>query len=372
MPPARITLKVPGKLLIAGEYAVLEPHAPAIVVAVDRYLSATIELAHDFTLSLPDFGIERMPCDDQGNGPVFPSNDPRLGFAGAALRVAMAYVREQFLVPLPFHLTLKSDLAQADGRKFGLGSSAAAVVAIVAAVVTLLRDDDTEAPNPTLLFKLAAIAHLRAQGSGSGADVAASTFGGWLRFSSFQPEWLAARMDVEPLGQLLAAPWPFFSAERLSPLPRDLRLCVGWTGEPASTPDLIARVRRLRENDPAAYGNFIAESTLAVEHLAAGLQSANRGRALAALERNRLALVTLGERAGVEIETPALQAMHRWAEECGGGGKPSGAGGGDCGVALIFGDDKLEQLQAAWRKAGIEPLSLGIADAGITVTSLEW
>jgi phosphomevalonate kinase len=128
----------------------------------------------------------------------------------------------------------------------------------------------------------------------------------------------------------------------------------------------------LREREPETYGTFLSESNLAVEHLCAGLQSANRGRALAALERNRKALVALGEAAGVAIETPALLALHLLAHACGGGGKPSGAGGGDCGIAMIFGNDKLIELQSAWREAGLEPLALAVADAGITVTRLEW
>lgn len=371
MPASRIELRVPGKLLVAGEYAVLEPHQPSVVVAVDRYMHADIALAHENRVTIPAFGLKDVGWRDAGNGVVWESDDPRLRFVGLALGTALAYVRDQMLLPLPFTLTLRSELEEADGRKFGLGSSAAVVVAVVAAVLTLLRDDDAGAPDPMVIFKLAAIAHLKAQGSGSGADVAASTFGGWLRYSSFQPEWLSARLD-QPLSQLLDGPWPFFSVERLSPLPKDLRLCVGWTGEPASTKDLIARVRALRDREPAAYGEFLAESQLAVDHLVAGLQSANRGRALAALERNRKALVTLGEHAGVAIETPRLAALHRWAEVCGGGGKPSGAGGGDCGVAMIFGDDKLSDLQAAWRQAGLEPLPLGISDAGVSVTRLEW
>jgi phosphomevalonate kinase len=372
MPPSRLTLKVPGKLMIAGEYAVLEPHQPAVVTAVDRYMTASVELAHENLVSLPALGLVDVPWTAGADAVSFGVEDPRLRFVGEALGAAIAHVRSQFVLPLPFHLKLESELDGPDGKKFGLGSSAAAVVATVAAALVLLRDDDAGAPEPETIFKLAAIAHLKAQGSGSGADVAASTFGGWLRYSSFQPEWLAERLPGMGLERLLHEPWPFFSVERLSPLPRDLRLCVGWTGEPASTAALVPRVRALREQDPGAYGHFLAESQVSVEHLVAGLTSANRGRALAALERNRKALAELGQRAGVAIETPALAALHHWAEVCGGGGKPSGAGGGDCGVALIFGDDKLEGLQHAWRQAGLEPLPLGVSDAGVTVTRLEW
>ena len=33
----------PGKLFIAGEYAVVEPGHPAIIVAVDQFINVTIE-----------------------------------------------------------------------------------------------------------------------------------------------------------------------------------------------------------------------------------------------------------------------------------------------------------------------------------------
>ena len=367
MPPSLLELRVPGKLMVAGEYAVLEPHQPAVVVAIDRYMYATIEPAPAFSLSLPSFGLQRLPFEATSAGLRFATPDPRLRDVAEALAVALAHVREAFLLPLPFHLEVRSELDDETGRKFGLGSSAAAVVATVAAVVNWLRDDDAPPPEPVTVFKLAAIAHLRAQGSGSGADVAASTFGGWLRYSSFNPAWLAERLARGgPLAPLLREAWPFFSIERLSPLPRDLRLCVGWTGEPASTRDLIERVTALREADPAAYEAFLASSERAVDHLVGGLQSANRFRALDALARNRQALVALGEAAGVAIETPAL------AGEAGGAGKPSGAGGGECGVALIFGDLEAVRLEAAWRAASLEPLRLAASDAGVAVTRLEW
>ncbi len=38
-----IEVKVPGKLFVAGEYAVTEPGQPSIVIAVDRYITAVIQ-----------------------------------------------------------------------------------------------------------------------------------------------------------------------------------------------------------------------------------------------------------------------------------------------------------------------------------------
>ncbi|MEB3223462.1 MAG: phosphomevalonate kinase [Candidatus Sericytochromatia bacterium] len=362
--PASLRLRVPGKLMVAGEYAVLEPHQPAIVVAVERYVEAHLALAEAHAICLPGYGLDDVGFEPGPGGVAFASDDARLRFVGEALTVALAAVGRP--VP-PFRITLHSGLDDAHGRKFGLGGSAAAVVAVVAAVLNAF-----EGPAPPMrIFKVAAVAHLRAQGSGSGADVAASTFGGWLRYASFNPTWLAGRLARGgPLAEVLAEPWPFLAVERLSPLPRDLRLCVGWTGQPASTRDLLVGVAELPTRDPEAYEAFLAESRAAVEHLAAGLQSANRFRALDALRRNGEALRRLGKAAGLPIVTPALLALADAAEEAGGAGKSSGAGGGDCGVALVFGEVEAIRLEAAWLAAGITPLRLGTSDAGVAVTEL--
>ncbi|MEB3196795.1 MAG: phosphomevalonate kinase [Candidatus Sericytochromatia bacterium] len=362
-----LSLRVPGKLMLAGEYAVLEPHQPGLVVAVDRYVTATVAPAAHFLLTIPAFGHDEVPFEVTPDGVRMGDPDPRLRFVGEALAVVLSVCE---VPPSPFHLTLESGLDDPDGRKYGLGGSAAAVTAAVAAVAHWVALGKG-APAPLMLFKLAAIAHFRAQGSGSGADVAASCFGGWLRYTSFNPAWLAARLarGLAP-SVLLAEPWPFLSIERLSPLPRDLRLCVGWTGEPASTKELVAQVAALRERDPSAYEAFLADSQHAVEHLVAGLQSANRFRALDALTRNREALRRLGEAAGVAIETPALARLAELAVSAGGAGKLSGAGGGDCGIALVFGDDECRRLETLWREAGLAPLRLGSSDAGVAVTRL--
>ena len=37
-----VNVKVPGKLYLAGEYAVVEPGTPAVIVAVDRFVHLKI------------------------------------------------------------------------------------------------------------------------------------------------------------------------------------------------------------------------------------------------------------------------------------------------------------------------------------------
>ena len=64
-----IELSVPGKLFIAGEYAVVEPGHPAIIVAVDQFITVTVEEARKTAASsLPNTATCRFA------GPVVKAN----------------------------------------------------------------------------------------------------------------------------------------------------------------------------------------------------------------------------------------------------------------------------------------------------------
>jgi phosphomevalonate kinase len=131
----------PGKLVVLGEYAVLDG-APAVVAAVDRGVVCAVS----------DGDSVETPGDDR--------------FAQAGLRAAKAPPR-RYLFSDAVPWTLK--------EKPGFGGSAAAVVAACAAGLAARQADD--AP----LLDLALEAHSLVQGSGSGLDVRASVEGGLRR-----------------------------------------------------------------------------------------------------------------------------------------------------------------------------------------------
>ena len=62
----------------------------------------------------------------------------------------------------------------------------------------------------------------------------------------------------------------------------------------------------------------------------------------------------------VTIETPKLHQLITLAQKFGGQAKTSGAGGGDCGIAILAKERPLSELLSAWRQAGITPLSFNI------------
>lgn len=137
-----IRVVAPGKLVLAGEYAVLDG-APAVVLAVDRGVRCDAHPSSTLTWDTPG--------DDR--------------FVRAALHDAP-----------PARYAFTDDHPAGTATKAGFGGSAAATVAAVAAAWTVAgRTLDL-----TELHARAFAVHRGVQGSGSGVDVAASVWGGCL------------------------------------------------------------------------------------------------------------------------------------------------------------------------------------------------
>ncbi|MGM8211186.1 phosphomevalonate kinase [Virgibacillus sp. W0430] len=350
-----ITVKVPGKLMVAGEFAVLEPHHQLVVTAVNRFVYATIDANSDNQLTLENFGINQVSWSYQYNALEIRSNDERIRFVAAALQTVLDYLYESNIKPESFSLSIKSELDDATGVKYGLGSSAAVVTAVVSAVLNKYLP----APPPEqLVFKLAAIAHVKTQGNGSGADIAASAYGGLLQYASFQAEWLIAQYkQASSVQSLVNKEWTYFSIKRLQ-LPSTIRMCIGWTGKPASTAKLVNRILQLKKTDKASYERFLHSSETAVNMFLNGIIENNIPLFMEGIHKNRLALAAVGDAAQVAIETNQLKKLSELAAQHGGAGKLSGAGGGDCGIAFVASSQASNALMHAWEQFGIRPLAL--------------
>lgn len=359
-------IKVPGKLMIAGEYAVLEPGYKAVVIAVDRYVTADIRSSVDNRLYLPGLGLEEITWSLGGEGIIFNINDKRLCFVMNAIDIASRYIMEKGFIAHPFRLHIESCLNDpSTGKKYGLGSSAAIVVAIISSILSFhgeyKNDSDLDK-----IFKLSAIAHLKTQGNGSGTDIAASVYGGWLQYSTYSSNWLLSEISKkESLINLVKKTWPNLSIGRLTP-PKELRLAVGWTKESVGTAPMVEKIESFQEKNRVSYQEFLKESHTSVTELISAFEMGNVGKALDALYKNRLALLGLGEQAGVMIETDKIKTLCTIADRFG-RGKSSGAGGGDCGIAFVEGDKRLYELLIEWNKVGIKPLNLELSLRGCKI-----
>lgn len=357
-----ITSKAPGKLFIAGEYAVVEPGNGAIVAAVSRYLTVTIDEATDVgTLTStqnPDVIVEWTR-----EGELFSAKtDHPYGLVEEAILVAEQYVREcGILTNALYSLSITSELDDAKrGIKYGLGSSGAVVVATIQAVLDFYETPRT----PLLIYKLSVLTNLRLSQRGSFGDIAASSFGGMVYYTSPDRSDLLVKLQSQTIKEICDNDWKDLLIERLPEIP-DFTLLVGWTGQVAITDSLIQATEKKRkvETDTAFYKEFLKKSH-AIVH---GLQNAWNKQDIPALQEgirsNRALLNEFAQVMQLEIETPALQTLCNLAEQNGACAKTSGAGGGDCGICFTQNETERQQIETQWAKAQIQVLPITIAEA---------
>src|SRR5690625_7786091 len=81
-------------------------------------------------------------------------------------------------------------------------------------------------PSAMVIFTLAAISHVKTQGNGSGADVAASPHGGMLQYSSFQANGLkTAYENADSIMELLEKDRPHLSMKSIQ-IPEIQHRCI--------------------------------------------------------------------------------------------------------------------------------------------------
>ncbi len=351
-----ITVKAPGKLYIAGEYAVVESGFPAIIVALDQFVTATISSSDTVgSIVSKQYQENSIVWRRKGDAMVFDNRDNPFHYILSAISLTEAYAHELGRELGVYHLGINSELDSADGKKYGLGSSAAVTVATVKA---LCRFYHLPMDKPKL-FKLAAIAHLSVQGNGSLGDIAASVYGGWIAYHSFDRDWLHVQRKQTSLSELLDMNWPDLKIDLLTP-PADLRLMIGWTGSPASTSHLVDKVALVKAKQRGEYQTFLQDSKACLKRMIAGFQAGDLQAIQTEIRCNRHLLQTLGAFSHVTIETPILKKMIHLAEAAGAAAKTSGAGGGDCGIVLIDRAINPANLLKQWAHDGIEQLNLTV------------
>lgn len=324
-------LSAPGKVFLAGEYAVLDGRA-ALVMAVDRRLHASWEPARVVQV------VHRESSILWDGGPA----PEELRFAVRAVNLALRLCEEEGISRRGFRLVYQDDFAEGE-VKLGLGGSAAAsVIAVRAACAAQGRPlGDGEA------LRLALAAHFIEQGgAGSGADVAACALGGVQQVRARIPWRSAEEAMAAAAGDILRS--DPIEAHPVT-VPPEARFLLAFTGKAADTRVLVRRVRAFREGDRPRWQAIASEIEAGSESLRTALEAGARDQALDAVRAAAAAMAKLGEQAGAGIITAELALACALAASAGAAGKPSGAGGGDCAVVLAFGDEARDRAEAALR-----------------------
>lgn len=360
-----VTRRVPGKLFITGEYAVMRPGTPAVLVAVDRFVTVTVTTAATSGVTIRS-DLYPEPVRLRWDGSRLAAQTPadradtraQLAHALGAVEVVAELLAHRRTAPPDLSIAISSDLHQ-NGVKLGLGSSGAVTVAVIAAVAAFC-DLDLSAD---ARFRLAMIASARIDVGASGADLAAGTWRGWIAYRA--PDRVAVLELVRQYGieAALGRPWPGLTVHRLTP-PDALSLAVGWTGSPAVTKNLVA-ASNINWRDSPAHHTFVAAMTESVNSTIAAFDRADPDTALAQISTAGALLARLDSAVGLGIYTDKLVALCDTANAVGWVAKPSGAGGGDCGIALCNDVDDVDEtgidrLREQWAAVGVQHLPLQV------------
>lgn len=304
-----VTTSAPGKLMLLGEHAVIHDH-PCIVTAVNHRMKVQLFLTDDdqLTLNAPDVQILRYqkPINQLGQGDV-----PK---GAQFIEIAIRNFSEKYGTSQGVNIISTSDFSS----EFGFGSSSAITVATIKALSEIYGKPMTEKE----LFDLSYKTVLDIQKKGSGFDVAAAVYGGTLYF-------VTAGKTIELLGV------------------ENLPIIVGYTGIKADTVQLIGKVRNLSEKYPIFVEGVYGLIEDLVNNAKKHLETNNLGEFGAMMNMNQGLLESLG------VSADTLSRMNYAANQVGAyGAKLSGAGGGDCMIALAPNEMRSKVIQAIKQAGG--------------------
>ena len=319
----QITVSAPGKSMLLGEHAVLYGH-PCLVTAVGQRLRASVTVLEEsaFQLDAPDVTVTgyKKQLNDIGTGDI-----PK---GAKFVETAIKNFYEQY----PFKGGLRVETSSEFSSLFGFGSSSASTVCVITALSHLYKIN----LDKKKLFDLAYKTILDIQGKGSGFDVAAALYGGTLYY-------VIGGKIIEPL--------------EIETLP----LVIGYSGVKADTVTLMNKVEMVKQKYPDIINDIYVQIDRLVELAKIAIVNGDWKSLGELMNMNQGYLESLG------VGSAKLSAMIYGACDNGAyGAKLSGAGGGDCMIALSSPKNK-HSVKAGIEEAGGQVIEVETNVKGVRI-----
>ncbi len=320
-----INASAPGKLVLSGEYAVLDG-AAAISMAVDRRAIVTVAPREGdcHAVTAPDFSDSEGLFTGKSDGLTWHSG----GEDFALFEHVWAAAGMSPCESLSFMLDTRA--FRESGIKSGVGSSAALTVALATAMSAISGGDGAG---------IAGRAHSDFQGgTGSGVDIASSMAGGVIEY----------RVSDNALNGVA---WP-----------EGLCYAVLWSGVAADT---RSKLERLQGQAVTAARGALGD---AAEQFAVVFREGSVARILDELDHYIEALRRFDKDYGLGIFDAGHARLVDAAAAHGAVYKPCGAGGGDVGIALAAAEDSLASFTGVAETFGFRRLDMNLDLQGAMLT----
>ncbi len=301
----KVKVSAPGKLMLLGDHAVVYGY-PCLVTAVDKrlYVEADQISEREDEIITPQVKESRFVLE------------------------SLSHFKKKYHIQQAVRIKTKGDFS----HRVGLGSSSAVTVATFQALGILFGIPLTKKE----LFEMSYQVTLLIQGVGSGFDIAAASFGKTIYY-------IKAGTCIEPVSI------------------QSLPLVVGYSGVKADTPFYIRKVAeafRMRQKEMKQM--FISIQHL-VEQAKVSLIQNDLSSLGSCMTANHMLLKELG------VSTIKLDEMVIGSIQAGAwGAKLSGAGGGDCMIALVS-EEKRKSVERAIQKAGGEIINVEVNTEGVNI-----
>ena len=310
-----------GKLYLAGEYAILEDYASALITSVPKKITVFVEESDKTTI------FDTINKTSVG---LFEENS---NFT--LVQQFIQFLTEYTNSNKTFALTIFNEL-HSDDKKYGLGSSGAVLVAISRAILSF----ENITYNDLTIFKLVALFNIKHNLSGSMGDVAASINDGITFYQKFNAEFVneMIRQD-KTVKEIINTNWDGLLIEKIHPK-ADLSILARWTGEAVDTKEHVKLWKEHKDNYKEEFRVFVETSNTLVKTLKKNLNETDASNALNTINKLRENLLYLESFSKIPMETSTMKSYI----ESHSAGKQSGSGSGDFVLGFEKSNDKY-QLQ---------------------------
>lgn len=330
-----ISVRYPGKLYLLGEYSVMEPGHTALVMPVNRFLEVQGFVSEKNQIQSRYGILEGNAIFDLGS---------KMPHVSAAMETSKQLLEYHHIVIKPVSLNIVSELDSKENVKYGFGSSGVVIVAVIDAVLKL---HDLSLDLITL-FKASVFAQHLIEDLSSGGELAAAVHQEPLAYTRYRKE--ALRSDI-------ACIYDVWEGLKIEPISFEYQTIVGWTQKSFNSTTNLMRVQKMKQEDPKGYNHYIHKAQNVVLDVLEERTPMDQG-----FQRYRQWMLEFESWAQIEIETEILKTFNNLASNYGWSAKVSGAGGGDCALAIHSKGTHIEALKQELKLNHIEVLEGVIHD----------